>query len=96
MIRTNTASLLVSLLLLLFISDQARSQGTISSPYSRYGVGELWKNNTSVPLSAMGNVGLAIRSDNFINIKNPASYTGFDSTSSSVSEAMIEDFGLAS
>lgn len=81
MIRTNTASLLVSLLLLLFVSEHSMSQGTISSPYSRFGVGELWKNNTSVPLSAMGNVGLAIRSDNFINIKNPASYMGFDSTS---------------
>lgn len=81
MIRPNTASILVSLLLLLFVSGQALSQGNISSPYSRYGVGELWKNNTSVPLSSMGSVGLAIRSDNFINIKNPASYTGFDSTS---------------
>jgi hypothetical protein len=29
----------------------------------------------------MGNVGIAIRSDNYLNIKNPASYTGFDSTS---------------
>ncbi len=81
MIRPNTAPLIVALLLMFFVSETALGQASISSPYSRYGVGELWKNHYSVTLAAMGNVGLAIRSDNYMNIKNPASYTGFDSTS---------------
>ncbi len=80
MTRTNTALFLIAILLFLG-SERAMAQARISSPYSRYGVGELWSNNYSVTLSGMGNVGLAIRSDNYLNIKNPASYTGFDSTS---------------
>ncbi len=80
MTRTKTALILFALLLL-FATDRSMAQARISSPYSRYGVGELWKNNNSVTLSGMGNVGLAIRSDQYLNIKNPASYTGFDSTS---------------
>ena len=80
MIKTKAASLLI-VLLLLFASETTWAQARISSPYSRYGVGELWQNHYSVSLAGMGNVGLAIRSDNYLNIKNPASYTGFDSTS---------------
>ncbi|RLD37893.1 MAG: hypothetical protein DRI97_08340 [Bacteroidetes bacterium] len=80
MIRTKAAPLLI-LLLLFFASETTWAQARISSPYSRYGVGELWYNNYSTVLSGMGNVGLAIRSDNYLNIKNPASYTGFDTTS---------------
>src|SRR5210317_834073 len=81
MIRTKSAPILILLVVLLFASIETMGQARISSPYSRYGVGELWYNNTNVNLSGMGNVGLAISSDNYINIKNPASYTGFDSTS---------------
>ncbi len=81
MTRTNSATLLIALVLLFFVSERTWGQARISSPYSRYGVGELWYNNYSVTLSGMGNVGLAIRSNDFLNIKNPASYTGFDSTS---------------
>src|SRR5210317_2274597 len=80
MIRTKAAPFLISLLLLL-ASESTWAQARISSPYSRYGVGDLWHNHTSVVLAGMGNVGLAISSDNYLNIKNPASYTGFDSTS---------------
>jgi len=81
MIRTKTASLFVFLLLMLFVSDMTMGQARISSPYSRYGVGELWHNHYSVTLAGMGNIGIAIQSNNYMNIKNPASYTGFDSTS---------------
>ena len=81
MIRTKSAHLLIAFILLFFVTEKTWAQAGISSPYSRYGVGELWHNNYSVTLSGMGNVGLAIRSENYLNIKNPASYTGFDSTS---------------
>jgi hypothetical protein len=80
MIRTKAALFLVFLLLLL-ASESSWAQARISSPYSRYGVGDLWQNHNSVVLAGMGNVGLAISSDNFLNVKNPASYVGFDSTS---------------
>jgi len=81
MIRTKAASFLLLLFFVLFVSEISRGQARISSPYSRYGVGELWYNNYSTTLTGMGNIGLAIRSDNYLNIKNPASYAGFDSTS---------------
>jgi hypothetical protein len=81
MTRTNTVSFFIAFLFLVFVSNETFAQANISSPYSRFGVGELWQENYSVTLSAMGNVGLAIRSDNYLNIKNPASYVGFDSTS---------------
>ena len=79
--RTKTAPVLILFLLMFFASESTWAQASISSPYSRYGVGELWYNHYSVTLAAMGNVGYAIKSDNYLNIKNPASYTGFDSTS---------------
>jgi len=81
MTKNNAAVFVLVLLILSLSTESLRAQARISSPYSRYGVGELWHNNYSTTLSGMGNVGLAIRSDNFLNIKNPASYTGFDSTS---------------
>ena len=81
MTRTKTASFLLLIIFVLLVSDISRGQARISSPYSRYGVGELWYNNYSTTLSGMGNIGLAIKSDNYLNIKNPASYMGFDSTS---------------
>lgn len=81
MIRTRSTTLLIALVVFFFVSEKTWAQARISSPYSRYGVGELWHNNYSATLSGMGNVGLAIRSNNYLNIKNPASYTGFDSTS---------------
>lgn len=79
--RNRSANLLLTLILLFALSEGAWAQARISSPYSRYGVGELWQNNYSTTLSGMGNIGMGIRSENFLNIKNPASYAGFDSTS---------------
>jgi len=81
MIRTKSAFFFIAFVMLFFVSERAWAQARISSPYSRYGVGELWQNNYSATLSGMGNIGIAIRSDNYLNIKNPASYAGFDSTS---------------
>jgi len=80
MIKTKAAPLLI-FFVLFFVSERTWAQARISSPYSRYGVGDLWHNHSSVTLAGMGNVGLAIRSNNYLNIKNPASYTGYDSTS---------------
>jgi hypothetical protein len=55
-------------------------QVQISSPYSRYGLGDLQIPQLDRGLS-MGGIGYAFRDSLTINIKNPASYTRFDSAS---------------
>ena len=56
------------------------SQTNISSPYSRYGLGQI-QQNVSVKSLSMGGVCLANKANDFINISNPASYSAYDSTS---------------
>ncbi len=56
------------------------AQTNISSPYSRYGLGQI-NGNYSVKAMSMGGVCLANSSNDFINISNPASYIAFDTTS---------------
>ena len=51
-----------------------------SSPYSRFGIGSEFRMNNVRSLS-MGGAAIGLRSNSNINIKNPASYTSFDSTS---------------
>lgn len=69
----------LSLLLLLFTLSLA-AQTSITSPYSRYGIGDLTANANDWNFS-MGGTGIALRSPYHVNIVNPASYTAFDSTS---------------
>lgn len=69
-----------AVLIAFFVTDYAVAQTSVSSPYSAYGIGNL-SQVTNIRSRSMGGVGLGIR-DNFnVNIYNPASYTGFDSTS---------------
>ena len=49
-----------------------------SSPYSMYGLGEL-RSQTNAFNSAMGNAGIGLKSQRFLNTTNPASYYGIDS-----------------
>lgn len=58
----------------------ATAQDRISSPYSRFGVGELF-GNTHVNNMAMGGISQGIYNPLFVNTSNPASYTAFDSLS---------------
>ena len=70
----------VSGLVLIFVvlrSGIAVSQST-SSPYSIFGLG-LIEGNSLGPSKAMGGTGIAFLSDKWINIANPASYSGLDS-----------------
>lgn len=55
-------------------------QNRISSPYSRYGIGELFQ-NTHVNNMAMGGINQGIYNPFFVNPSNPASYTAFDTLS---------------
>lgn len=70
----------ILLLLALLISTAAFGQKRTFSPFSRYGIGEL---NTSGfgQNAAMGNTGIGLKSDNHLNILNPASYSGIDTMS---------------
>jgi len=76
--RCNYRFYLSALFLILYCSLSA--QTIITSPYSRYGVGDL-TNNTNAWNFAMGGTAIGLRSPNHINLNNPASYTAFDSSS---------------
>ena len=56
------------------------AQDRISSPYSRFGIGELFS-NTHVNNMAMGGITQGIYNPYFVNTANPASYTAFDTLS---------------
>lgn len=66
------------LILAVLLSAVLSAQNNTSSPYSRYGYGEL---NDNVPgaFRAMGGVGLAMRDHKVINPSNPASISSVDS-----------------
>lgn len=66
--------------LMLFSVSTALAQNNTSSPYSRFGYGEL---NDNVPgaYRAMGGVGTGMRRATVINPSQPASYSVVDSTS---------------
>ncbi len=77
-------SLLVFLALqITFLSAQVNS----SSPYSRYGIGDI-SNNGFGQSQAMGGIGIGTRSNKHINVLNPASYSSIDSL------AFLFEFGL--
>jgi hypothetical protein len=65
-------------ILLLGFSIQLSAQST-SSPYSRYGFGDLNRNSFSQNFS-MGRTAIGLRQSSFINFENPASYSNFDLT----------------
>lgn len=67
-------------IVLLGISPVLQAQTFTSSPYSRYGLGELSTSSQVVGLS-MGGVNIALRDNHSINFYNPASYTAVDSLS---------------
>jgi hypothetical protein len=64
----------------LFLSLSLFSQIRITSPYSRFGIGDLTDNNNAWNMS-MGQLGIGTRSPYHVNYANPASFTAFDSLS---------------
>lgn len=63
---------------MLFVSILSFAQNNTSSPYSRFGYGEI-SDNSSGKSRGMGGVSIGVRSNNSINPANPASYSGIDS-----------------
>lgn len=68
------------LLLLIFFPVFSQAQIRIASPYSRFGIGDIAKNNNAWNFS-MGGIGIGTSSPYHVNLTNPASYTAFDSSS---------------
>jgi len=68
------------LIVLTMFSFVGNSQNEVSTPYSSFGIGIL-NNRTNGINSTMGGVGYALSNSNYVNFKNPASYTSFDSLS---------------
>jgi hypothetical protein len=64
----------------LILSLTSFSQIRITSPYSRFGIGDLADNNNAFNMS-MGQLGIGVRSPYHINYANPASYSALDSLS---------------
>lgn len=82
--------LIILLLFCVFLfSNPTWAQDRISSPYSRFGIGELLQ-NTHVNTMAMGGISNGVYNPFFVNPANPASYTAFDSLS------FVFDVGLHS
>ncbi len=77
----NTATGIIVFLLLLCGSVNTFSQIRISSPYTRFGIGELRTNSYNTVLMSMGGIRNAANGYNMINIYNPATYISFDSLS---------------
>lgn len=63
---------------LIFLSVGLKAQINTTSPYSRYGVGDLNSRGFSFN-DALGGTGIALRSNTSLNPVNPASYSAMDS-----------------
>src|SRR5690554_257533 len=75
-----TLKLLLSGLMIVIPVSLLQSQNRTSSPFSRYGMGELNPQGFSRN-QAMGGTGIGLRSAGYLNNMNPASYSALDSMS---------------
>ena len=71
---------LLVILAFITVSSQLSAQHRISSPYSRFGIGDVLSNN-GVYSMAMGGISYGVYSPFFVNTSNPATYAAFDSLS---------------
>lgn len=70
----------IFIVLLFFLLSAVCAQTRVSSPYTRYGIGDLL-NNKYIRNNAMGGTSFGFRSPYSVNYSNPASFTAFDSLS---------------
>jgi len=68
------------LIVFLNVTFVLQSQTNISSPYSRFGLGQIHR-TYGVKALSMGGASFAQKTNDCINISNPATYAGFDTTS---------------
>jgi hypothetical protein len=67
-------------MMFLSMNSILEAQSNLNSPYSAFGLGQLYNVN-NVPVRSMGGISLGFSDNISVNINNPASYSGFDSTS---------------
>lgn len=75
-------------------SSYLYAQVEVNSPYSHYGIGDIYSNRTAYSMS-MGGLSSSLKSNLYVNYLNPASYNGFDSTSFIFEGGLISDFVFA-
>ncbi|HNW98646.1 MAG TPA: hypothetical protein PKK00_09590 [Bacteroidales bacterium] len=66
--------------LLMLVFSAAMAQTHVSSPYTRFGLGDLL-NNKYIRNTSMGGISFGYRNPTSVNYSNPASYTAFDTLS---------------
>lgn len=79
-IMTNKSKAIILIIVLMFAIVETKAQYSVSTPYSRYGIGILAGTSSQVS-AAMGSVGYATARNNDINTLNPASYFAIDTQS---------------
>jgi hypothetical protein len=79
-LKSNRTLKTLQALALLICTIQVSGQTRISSPYSRFGIGDLMNNNSVVNM-AMGGISYGLSSPYFVNPANPATYAAFDTLS---------------
>ncbi len=79
-----------TLLLVVLINGLWAAAQDINSPYSNFGVGNLYPGQTSIN-AAMGGIGIGLQGNSLVNIMNPASYGFFDSTSFVLQGGILAD-----
>lgn len=70
----------IILLVITALSLGSFAQTGINSPYSRYGLGQLYSENMNTVSMAMGGLGIALHNPTTLNPSNPASYGSLDSS----------------
>lgn len=81
MLKTRSVRIFISIIIFIFLGAQVYAQtGSISTPYSAFGIGYLSPNNNARSMS-MGGISIGTRDYFAVNYMNPASYTAFDTTS---------------
>lgn len=87
--RKNRFGLLLGFI---FLAASIHAQD-ISSPFSRFGLGNLYGENISAQQQGMGGISMGIDDPFIINPANPASYGTFKTQSFNFQAAMVADFG---
>ena len=66
-------------LIISVININVIAQSDLSTPYSRFGLGDIYTSSPSTMLKGMGGVANAMSSNCLLNPNNPASYASIDS-----------------
>jgi len=92
MLRNNYSNSFLAILLLSVFSTTSFAQTNVSSPYSRYGLGNI-SETAFHGNRGMSGLSLALRNPQSINLSNPASYSSFN-MNSFVFEIGVQTDGL--